>query len=569
MKPLDALIQSYMDSNAALAASVAVLQKGKIVYLGGFGTTSVEAAGVPVTPRTLFGYGSISKNICAVLIMRLVERNLLDLDVPISHYLPDLQFSDAKYGRKITLRHLLSHTTGLPSVGKEYGPRDLDSLRRFVYEQIPNYTFLSEPGAVHLYASTVICIAGHIAEAVTGKFYDDLVQEYIFIPLQMEHSTFDPAVAMTFPVALPHKRTSDGDLHTIHRMTYNASGNPSSFAYGSVSDLANLALMYLNQGQFGDQHFLTAASVAEMQKSHTSRHIDAVVYPWTDNYLGYGLGFEIGEYRGYYTTGHGGMNMSYNCYFKLFPDDQAGVLALTNCCDEPISWKMVTDLYDYALNLPAPEKRTFDMPQPIDTHPRADQLQAYAGDYVCVETGELATFTVVDDELRLEDDADAKLLMSVGDDQFYIDVSATYRRPIAFIRNLVGEVAHVMISGEPFHLFEIDDALQPDLTLWQSFEGIYKDPTNHNLDDILTIRLQDGNLLIVEGIEEFPARAISNHAFLSDLCMFEFMDTHLADVMILVWGKATRYYPLNAQAYSENGVIQYLVDMPLIQPRAY
>ena len=65
--------------------------------------------------------------------------------------------------------------------------------------------------------------------------------------------TYDPVVAMTYPVALPHERGPDGELGVIHRMAYNVSGNPSSFGLGSVSDLARLAQMYLDGGRFSDR----------------------------------------------------------------------------------------------------------------------------------------------------------------------------------------------------------------------------------------------------------------------------------------------------------------------------
>src|SRR5687767_155308 len=111
MDSLDTRIQSYMDKQAAFGAAVAILQDGEIVYSGGFGTTSLEAHGVNVTPDTLFAYGSICKTICATLIMRLVESGTLDLNLPINHYLPDLAFSNQEYRGRLTLRHLLSHSS--------------------------------------------------------------------------------------------------------------------------------------------------------------------------------------------------------------------------------------------------------------------------------------------------------------------------------------------------------------------------------------------------------------------------------------------------------------------------
>ncbi|MBV7330716.1 beta-lactamase family protein [Chloroflexi bacterium TSY] len=532
-----------MDDQAALGAGVAFLRHGEIVFMDGYGTTSVEENGVSVTPRTLFGTGSIAKNFCALLVMRLVEQQLLDLDVPILEYLPNMHFSNAEYGQRITLRHLLSHTSGLPCSGKVLGPRDLDSLRRSVYEQIPHYTFLSEPGAVHLYANMVICMAGHVAEAVTGRYYDDLLQTHIFEPLQMNRATFDPIVAMTYPLALPHEQDATGNLKVIHRMTYNASGNPSSFGYVCVADFANLAQMYLNQGMFAGQAFLSPSSVREMQKLQTSRHIDAGLHPLADNYLGYGLGFEIGDYRGVRAAGHGGMNLSYNCFFKLFPEEQAGVVVLTNYCNDPLLWKMVTALYDYALNLPKPDTESVHNPAPPTVPLTESQLQRYCGDYVWVEEAELVTFVVVDGQLTLQKDGEAPMpLISVGEGKFYGELSPTSRRPIAFIDDASGRVAHVMIRGEPHHPIMLEPPQQPDLALWHSFTGIYKDPSNADPEEMFRVRLHDTTIYIAEGDEEAPCQAVSERSFLCRLGLFDFETIEPDDQIVLVWGKSTRFY---------------------------
>ena len=136
-------IQHNVESNAVLGLGVAIVHPDEIIYTHGFGKTSVEDQPTTVTPNTLFAYGSISKNICAALVMRLVEQGKLDLDEPVLNLLPGFSFSDAELGRQITLRHLLSNTTGLPNSGKDWGPRDRDALKRFIWEEIPRYSFLS------------------------------------------------------------------------------------------------------------------------------------------------------------------------------------------------------------------------------------------------------------------------------------------------------------------------------------------------------------------------------------------------------------------------------------------
>lgn len=538
-----------MAQGAAVGAAVAIVQGGEIAYLGGLGVTSVEQGGVAITPHTLFAYGSIAKNLCAALIMRLVERDLVALDTPIVHYLPDLHFSNADYGACITLRHLLSHTSGLPMAGKNWGPRDPDSLRRFVVEQIPHYLFLAEPGTVHLYSNTVFCVAGHVAEAVTGKYYDALVQEYVLAPLQMDHVTFDPTVAMTYPVALPHEQDAGGGLRVSHTMPYNVSGNPSSFALGSVSDLANLARMYLDDGVVAGRRFLSAATIAEMQRMVGSRHIEAARHSLADNYVGYGLGFQIGDYRGRRAAGHGGMSLSYNCFFKLFPEDGAGVVVLTNYGDELIVWKMVTSLYDYALDLPQAES---DAPVQWYVQPTkgdGDPLQRYAGRYLRVETAEQAIITVDGDTLMLERQGKALPLAPGGNQQFFAQLSERYRLPVAFVQDRDGQVAHVVIGGEPYHPFSIVPSFRPDLALWRSYEGMYKDTSNSNRQEILVVRLQGDVLYIAEGEQEATCRAIDNRTFLCELGIFSFKDTYVPGIKLLVWGKATRYYPLDSSIW--------------------
>jgi len=565
MKSAESLIESHMDAGAALGAAVALLRQGEIVYLSGFGATSVEENGVPVTPRTLFSYGSIAKNVCAVLIMRLVERQLLNLDAPILQYLPNLPVSNADYGARITLRHLLSHTSGLPMGGKYWGPRDLDSLRRFMYEQLPYYTFLSEPGTVHLYSNTIFCIAGHIAEVVTGQYYDDLVREYVCAPLNMNRTTFDPIVAMIYPLALPHDVGPNGELCVMHRMSCNASGHPSSFGYTSVSDLANLAQMYLHRGRFGDREFLRSSSVAEMQRLQTSRHIEAALHPLADNYLGYGLGFEIGAYRDTRAAGHGGMNLSYNCFFKLFPDKQAGVVVLTNYSNDPLLWKIVTSLYDHVLDLPQPGKVSADALRPPSVALDQNQLQRYSGTFLNVETAALATFTLVDSTLMVQQSgAEPIPLVPIGDHQFYAERSSGYRLAVAFIHNGQDKVAHVMIGGEPYHPFQLNAPAQPDVRRRQSFAGIYKDPTNSNQDEMFVVRLRDNALYIAEGAHEARCRAAGARSFLSELGLFEFADTERDEAKILVWGKAVRFYPVDENEFRRRGVIRYRVEPPSI-----
>jgi hypothetical protein len=445
--------------------------------------------------------------------------------------------------------------------GKGWGPRDPDSLRRFVYEQIPYYQFHSVPGALHLYSNTAICIVGHVAEAVTGRFYDDLVQETVFDPLDMMKSTYDPAVALTYPLALPHSSGQGGEPQVIHRMTVNASGNPSSFCYGSASDLAQLARMYLCQGLYGGQRFLTAASIAEMQRPYGSSHVEGADHPITRAYQGYGLGFMVGEYKGHRIARHSGMSLSYNCFFDLFPDDGAGVVLLTNYGQEDPILELWATCCDIALGLPQEGVVLVNKPavlSPLD----AEQLQEYVGAYLHVASGDLAAVAVVEGELVLERQGAAMSLVRFGRDQFYGVHAEGRHMPVAFLRDSEGEIAHAMVIGQPYHCVELDAAFEPDPCQWRSFKGVYKDPSNSNPEEMLTVRLRGNELSVVKGDREAPCRAIGSDYFVCDHSLIEFEATDSDEAKVLVWGKATRYYPLDERAYRQNQIVRYLVEAP-------
>ncbi len=530
------IIRPYMEQGAALGTAVAVLQNGHLAYAGGFGTTSVEDGGVPVNEKTLFAYGSISKTFCAMLIMRLVEEGLLDLDRPIVNYLPKLTFKDAKNGPKVTLRHLLSHTSGLPMAGKYWGPRHPESLGESVIEQVSQYDFLSAPGQLHLYANTVICTAGYVAEAVTGKFYDELVQEYLFDPLQMNTATFDPAVVMTYPLAQAHYE-EDGDLKVVHRMPFNVSGNPSGFSYGSVLDLANYAQMILNDGRYDGAPFLSLESIVEMHQPYGHLFIEGAAHPFSQMNTGYGLGFQVGHYKGIRSVRHGGMNLSNNCFFDLFPDENTAVITLTNYCNDPVLMEMICALYDEALGIE--EKGLLYHPKPESVEADPAELKNYCGLFLCVEFGQLVNVKLSNGTLKVKVDDNEREMVPIGNGRFYTEVTPTFRQMIQFVHKPNGDLDYMMMSGAPYHPWSIEDRI--DTSNWPSWVGLYRDPTNHNPKEVIDVVYENDVLYFSEDGEESEGQAIGSATFLTHIGLVEFAFDEQERPYLTI-GKATRYF---------------------------
>ena len=249
---LEQNIEASMHQSHIPGLALAIVHEYKLIYARGFGVTSVEDGGVPVTPETLFRIGSITKPLTGTAIMRLVEAGKLDLDTPVKAYIDWFRLSDPEATAHVTLRMLLSHTSGLPTDAQHVGKRDPEGLEISVREQIPEYTLLAPPNTVMSYSNPGLNLAGYIAEVASGKHYAEFMQEAVFEPLQMHRTTFDPTRAMTYPVAQSHDLDKDGELHVQHQYADNVAHYPSGFAISTVMDLANLPSCICNRGYFRD-----------------------------------------------------------------------------------------------------------------------------------------------------------------------------------------------------------------------------------------------------------------------------------------------------------------------------
>src|SRR5260221_5298925 len=234
----------------------------------------------------------------ATAIMRLAEAGKLALDEPVQTYLDWFTLPDEQAAKRITLRMLLSQTAGFPPGAEHYGARDVTGLRRFAREDATRFKLVSKPGATLTYSNPGISLAGYIAEIAAGKPYAELMQELVFAPLQMEHTTFDPTIAMTYALAQAHKLDKDGHVRVLHRFADNVAGYPAGFAISNVLDLANLAIMFLNEGQFQGQQVLSSQSAQQMQSVQANL--------LTIRETGYGLTFFMENYKGKRLVWHDG-----------------------------------------------------------------------------------------------------------------------------------------------------------------------------------------------------------------------------------------------------------------------
>lgn len=313
---LDGLMPSALHSAGVPGAVVVVVKDGQPLLEKGYGYADWERA-VPVDPaRTLFRPGSISKLFTWTAVMQLVEQGKLDLDADLNRYL-DFEVPAYK-GTAMTLRHVMTHTTGLEETGRGlivYGDSTPDN-GAVLKSYIPPYLY--QPGTTQGYSNWATALAGYIVQRVSGQSFDEYVEQRIFAPLGMRQSTF----RQPLPEAL-RGQMSQGYL--------SVDGKPKGFEIVSMppagsmaatgADMGRFMLAYLQGGQIDGQRILQPDTVARMHSTITRGLPDL---------NGIGLGFYQQDLNGHRAVGHGGDTILFHSELILLPDQGIGLYVSVN-----------------------------------------------------------------------------------------------------------------------------------------------------------------------------------------------------------------------------------------------
>ncbi len=306
--------------------SVAVTDREKTLFAEGFGTESVERPILTVTPDTRFKIASISKMITAITCMRLVDAGLLDLDKPIKTYIPWLKLSCSEAEDTMTLRHLLCHGSGLSGELRKNGIRDERFLLSSLQEMLPEMKMFSRPGeGVFLYSNYGFVLASCAAQQVTGKTYSDLAKELVLTPLGMNCTHYHFNELATYPWALPHRETAQGELYVEHRVSSVETRFGSGEVFSTPSDLCKIVRLLMNGGvSDGGERILSESAVREMLTPQIVR----------DDGDRHGLGIHIRDFGGICLCGHTGWLPPYRASLFFDRETEIGIAVALNT-DKP------------------------------------------------------------------------------------------------------------------------------------------------------------------------------------------------------------------------------------------
>ncbi|MGI8588853.1 MAG: serine hydrolase domain-containing protein [Chloroflexia bacterium] len=354
---------------------------GDAEYTAGFGVTSIENP-LPVTPDTLFQIGSTTKTFTGTAAMRLAEQGKLDLDAPLRAYLPDLRLSDRSVAAGVTLRHLFTHTGGW--VGDYFDDTGHgDDALALIVGRMADLPQLTPLGEVWSYNNSGFYLGGRVLEVVTGKPYEQAVQELVFDPLGMVMSFFFADDVIAYRVAIGHENPPDDDYQprVARPWALPRAAHPAGGIISTVKDQLLYARFQMGDGAAPDgTRLLTSASLSEMQQPRLP----------AANGDFFGLTWFVRDVAGTRLVRHGGATNGQLSAFQMVPARRFALTILTNAEQgsllnrDVVKWAL-----DHYLGVREAEPETLEL--------TAAQLAPYTGRYVAA-SGDL-DLTLGDDGL--------------------------------------------------------------------------------------------------------------------------------------------------------------------------
>lgn len=376
VKELQANLPVWIKEKDVPGVAVAVVDDKDILWQGVYGYTT-RAKEKPITPQTLFSIQSMSKSFTALAVLMAVQDGLLDLDRPITEYLPAFTVHsrfEENPERRMTLRHLLAHRAGFTHEAPIGG--NFDSRPVTFAEHILSIsdTWLRYPvGYRYSYSNLGIDLAGWILEKKSGVPFAKYVRDKVLARLGMNDSTLDvEAILKAEDRAVGHVAPS---LKVAGGIPVEVPMVPAGGLYTNIADMARYLMFHINKGRAGDAQLLKKDLVEAM---HT------VQFPEKHERFGYGLGFVSSHIGPQVYLTHGGGGYGFNSYMAMYPGLKLGVVVLTNGDQNSVTGP-VSDLVNKIIQDGiAPPGRELEIPT-VDTKnpvPATDaRVQRLAGSY--------------------------------------------------------------------------------------------------------------------------------------------------------------------------------------------
>ncbi|MEL7118319.1 MAG: serine hydrolase [Bacteroidota bacterium] len=319
---LDSLMQLIRASYDVPGFTVGIIKNGDIYYSNALGVQGKKDQ-APLTEKSLFHMASVSKPFVATAVMQLVEQGKVDLDKPITDYLPYFKMKDKRY-KKITVKQVLNHTSGIPDVDDyEWDKPQYDdgAAERFV-RGFASLKLDFKPGKEHSYSNAAYDMMGDLIAKVSGMTFEEYMTQKILKPIGMKNSTFLKPDVPEQIATKPHGIGKDLQMEELDIYPYNRRHAPSSTLHSNVEDMLLWAQVYLNKGEVNGKKIFSSSSYTNLTT------VTENAYNTTDICLGWFT--QKSSVTGESIFYHSGGDDGYRTFFCFIPARKAAVFVMGN-----------------------------------------------------------------------------------------------------------------------------------------------------------------------------------------------------------------------------------------------
>jgi CubicO group peptidase (beta-lactamase class C family) len=466
---IDRIAERIMRESKVPGMALAITSRDGLLHVSTYGFANSDAR-EPVTPDTLFGLGSIGKSFTAVAVLALHDAGKLNLRAPVQDYLPWFKVNSTG---PISLHHLLTHTSGFPSMRME--------LTSTVYQAywLTEAPLKFEPGKQYHYSSSAFDVLSLVVAAVAQKSYAQFVRVAILEPLEMHQSEpvftnrMRPRLAVSYE-PLYDDRPSRPEYPMVTSNWYEYGGGAGSVA-ASATDLAAYVRMLLNRGRGPHKQILTEESFTLLTQRAVPRG--------QNRYYGYGL--EISDEGGHTLIGHGGGQQGFRSMMIGDLDDGLGVGIV---CNAPAN----LDFARFALKAVQAALHNHELPQLPSPDQPSSVVDAsnYSGSYTTTE-GKQFSVRAEKDGLILTYNGQASPLERQGKDAFLCGHPDFSLFPLRFGRN-EGSVVEASYGSEWYINARYGGPKQFDYpSEWNAYPGHYRISSRHHINFRIALRKEN------------------------------------------------------------------------------
>ncbi len=342
----EAFFIETLEEEEAPGAAVAIVKDDKIVYLNSFGVREIGRQ-EKVDIHTVFRLASVSKGFASVLTGLLVEEGILKWQDRVIKYVPNFSLKNLYSTRNLTIRHILSHTSGLPQhtytdLLEENMPFDE------ILKKLNKVSLIGPVGRYYSYQNVLYSLISNIIKAATGRTYKELLTERIFEPLDMDDASLGRESFVASPNhAMPHVRRSFELMVTEVKPSFYKV-LPSAGVNASILDMAR----WLRAMMGGVPEIISPDIIQNLTIPLIKTPPEMRKYRWRDRLRDahYGLGWRIYDYAGTRIIYHGGWVEGFRAEIGFIPEQKIGIVVLLNC-ESMVANLLLPTFFDMYLSL--------------------------------------------------------------------------------------------------------------------------------------------------------------------------------------------------------------------------